>query len=262
MYTKNDFIKQLEKMNAPRDSVVLCHSSLKSVGEIDGRGETLLSALIEYFAGDSGGILLFPTHTWDRQFDTDKYTLDMPLRSCCTGMLPTLALRDGRGIRSLHPTHSVVAFAHDPDAARDFVAGEENVDSPAGADGVYGKLIRAHGKTLLIGVGHNRNTVLHGVEEALGVPHLIKNTDPMTIRLDDGTVIHKNMHRNGTESAMFPKFEVPFRRRGAIVDGHIGDAKAQLCDVQTMFEVMKTMLERSGGAELCSDEPFPEEWYI
>ena len=261
MYTKSDFIRQLDEMGAPRDSVVLVHASLKAVGGIEGRGETLLDALIDYFAGESGGILLFPTHTWDRQFDPSVYTLDVPLRSCCTGTLPNLALRDPRGVRSLHPTHSVVAFSHDPEKAKAFVDGEIACHSPAPAEGVYGKLIRAHGKTLLIGVGQNRNTILHGIEESLGVPHLHEIPTDMTVRTADGTVIETYIHRNGCESAKFPKFETPFRVHGAITDGFIGDAPTELCDVDIMVAVMQMMLERSGHAELCNDEPFPEAWY-
>lgn len=261
MYKKTDFIRQLSEMKAPRDSVVLCHTSLKAVGETEGRGETLLEALIEYFAGEEGGILLLPTHTWDRQFDTNVYTLDVPLRTCCTGTLPNLALKDPRGVRSLHPTHSVVAFCRDRRKAEAFVEGEINCHSPAPAEGVYGKLIRENGKTLLIGVGQNRNTVLHGIEESLGVPHLHEIPTEMTVRLDDGTVIRTDIHRNGCESAKFPKFEIPFRVNGAITDGFIGDAPTQLCDVGIMYFVMEKMLERSGHAELCNDDPFSEEWY-
>ena len=47
MYTKEQLFKQLHDMNAPQDSVVLMHTSLRAVGEFEGRGEGLLDALIK-----------------------------------------------------------------------------------------------------------------------------------------------------------------------------------------------------------------------
>ena len=49
IYTKADIFEQLKAMNAPRNGVVLMHSALRLVGKVEGGGEALLSALIEYF---------------------------------------------------------------------------------------------------------------------------------------------------------------------------------------------------------------------
>ena len=44
MYTKKEILSQLEKMNAPQDSVVLMHSSLRAVGAMEGGANALLDA--------------------------------------------------------------------------------------------------------------------------------------------------------------------------------------------------------------------------
>lgn len=50
---------------------ILIHSSMKSIGEVEGGADTVLDVLMEFFAGG----LLLPTHTWrfvdgsDRVFD-------------------------------------------------------------------------------------------------------------------------------------------------------------------------------------------------
>ena len=59
MFTKEELIAQLRAMNAPRDSVVLAHSSLKAIGETEDRGQGVLDALIEYFTAE-GGLLCIP----------------------------------------------------------------------------------------------------------------------------------------------------------------------------------------------------------
>ena len=62
MFTEKDILDQLEKMNAPRGGVILMHSSLRSVGEVEGGGEGLLDAMVEYFTSE-GGLFCVPTHT-------------------------------------------------------------------------------------------------------------------------------------------------------------------------------------------------------
>ena len=76
MYTKEMIMEQLTQMGAPRDSVVTVHSSLRAVGETEGRGEGLLDALIGYFTS-RGGLLMIPTHTWANFFDHRELSLDM-----------------------------------------------------------------------------------------------------------------------------------------------------------------------------------------
>ena len=54
MFTKEDILKQLKSMNAPTDSIVLMHTSLRAVGQTEGGAQTLLDAMIEYFTKDGG----------------------------------------------------------------------------------------------------------------------------------------------------------------------------------------------------------------
>ena len=76
MYTKSQLFSQLKELGAPRDSIILMHTSLKAVGEVEGRGEGLLDALIEYFTAD-GGLFCVPTHTWKNLSDRSRPTLDL-----------------------------------------------------------------------------------------------------------------------------------------------------------------------------------------
>ena len=98
MFTKEQIKAQLEEMGVPRDRVVLVHSSLRAVGETEGRGEGLLEVLINHCTA-AGGLLCIPTHTW--AFGSREFPLDMTaprnsprlmgLRQCCwTLMAPAL----------------------------------------------------------------------------------------------------------------------------------------------------------------------------
>ena len=61
MYTNNDLKNQLKNMGLTGSETILIHSSMKSIGDVQGRAEGVLDVLIDYF---KNGLLLFPTHTW------------------------------------------------------------------------------------------------------------------------------------------------------------------------------------------------------
>ena len=265
MFSKNDILRQLSEMHAPRNSVVLIHSSLKAIGETEGRGEGLLDTLIEYFTAD-GGLLCIPTHTWANIDDASKITLDLAAPETCIGTLPLLAAKHPKAVRSLHPTHSMAVFGK---GAADFAKGEELQTTPAHPSGCYGKIFDEDGYILLIGVGHNRNTYLHCVEEMLQVPNrLAKDAKTATIRHKNGEIEMRSMHPHdavgiGDVSQRYPKYEPAFRYHGCITDGYIGNAPTQLCSARKMKEVMELIYKRSNGTELLADDaPIAGKLYI
>ena len=263
MFGKQDIIQQLETLGVPRDSVVLVHSSLKAVGETEGRGEGLLDALITHCTAE-GGLLCIPTHTW--AFGSREYPLDLMMPETCIGTLPNIAARDLRGRRSLHPSHSMMVFGAS-DRVEAFVAGEERLVSPCHPDGCYGKICKMCGSILLVGVGHNRDTYLHCVEEMMDVPNRLSAVRERKIRYADGRVEvrqHQGHHSDGIKdvSAHFPKYEPAFRHHGCIRDGFVGNAPTQLCSARGMRDVLYLVRERSGGIELLADDaPLETAYY-
>ncbi len=274
MHTKSSLLADLARLNAPQNVPVLVHTSLRAVGEIEGRAEALLDALIEYFTAD-GGLLMIPTHTWSKlDGDLSEPTLDINSPETCIGTLPSIAAVHPMAHRSLHPTHSMSVFdgrckADEYGPAEAYINGEVMVDTSTHPNGCYGRILDEGGKILLIGVGHNRDTYLHSVEERLGVPNRLSVGMAATkIRLRAGDVIERPIHHHHAEgikdvSARYPKYEPAFRHYGAIVDGKIGNADVQLCDARKMAEVMALVRERSGGMELMADfEPLDTKYYL
>ncbi len=260
LLTKNQLIAQLEKFQHIKGKIVTVHTSLKAVGEIEGGGETLLSALIDFFTQD-GGILCIPTHTWDR----DVY--DLRTSYSCIGVLPQLAAAHPDAARTLHPTHSMAVFG-DSEKVERFINFEATTDTPANPKGCYGKLFDEDGYVLLIGVGQEKNTYLHFVEESLNIPH----------RLTDYKVEKTIIHKDGTEekrflywfdekipdvSIYFPKFEEPFRHYGCIEDGYIGNAKVQVCNARKMYAVIERIYKNNSYGELLdNDRPIDKKLYL
>ena len=264
IYTKKDIISQLEKMNIPKNKIVLMHSSLRLIGKTEEGAKTVLDAMIEYFTED-GGLFCVPTHTWSNL--KNEITLDMSDSHTCLGAFSDHAAADPRGIRSKNPTHSMAVFGN-RERALEFIADEQDLSSGTAPESCYGKLYREGGYVMLVGVSHSKNTYLHSVEEMLGMQDLRLSPEPrkVSVRLENGEVITHDARTHKTSftsdvSARFPKYETAFRYYGAITDGFIGNAPTQVCDARIMKEVMEIILQRSDCDPLSEERAIPPTWY-
>lgn len=255
MYTRHEILAQLRAMQAPQDSIVLMHCSLRSVGPVEGGAEALLDTLIDYFTA-KGGLFCVPTHTWNN-IGKNKPTLDLTVAESNLGYLTTLAAGDPRAVRTDNPCHSMAVFGERAHAER-FAAGEDRIETPIAPESCYGKICEMGGRILLCGVGQERNTYLHTVEEIVGIPErMLKEFSPLTVRKKDGSVETRHLRlfneANGDVSLRFPKYETAFRYHRAITDGYIGNAPAQLCDARIMRDVVE-MIYKNGGKDPLADE--------
>ena len=210
-------------MGLKPEDTVLIHSSMKSIGQVDGGADAVLEALEEYFAP---GLLVFPALTYN------TVTLENPLFSeketpCCIGLLPEMFRKRPRTQRSLHPSHSLCAAGRE---AKDFLAGHENFDSPAHRDSPWGKLYDRDAYILFIGTGISCNTFLHSVEEWLPVPGMLTEEKwPLVIETADGRRLPCPSRRHvGAHSRYYALMEQPFRSGKALTDGRFGDAHVHI----------------------------------
>ncbi len=265
IYMKEEIKTQLANMKLPRNKVVLVHTSLRLIGNVEGGAQGLLDALIEYFTAD-GGLLCIPAHTWSNL--KEKITLDVAESKTSLGAFSSVAVLDKRGIRSENPTHSMVVFG-DKDRAKEFIKDELNVKSGTDPISCYGKIYREGGYILLVGVAHNRNTYLHCVEELIGVENrLAKTPVDVVVKRANGEFIKSKIKPHKTDfttdvSLRFVKYETAFRYHGAIVDGFIGNAPTQACDAVIMKDVMELICKRSNGEDpLLDEKAIPPAFYV
>lgn len=264
MLTTSDIKDALRKLNIPQNRPVMVHTSLRSIGAIEGGGQTLLDALIEHCTAE-GGLLCIPTHTWGLMESGEEIVLDLMMPKSNLGVLPNLALQDSRGVRSNHVTHSVTVFGADAEA---FAGCDNSYMTMADPRGCYGELYRRDGYVLLIGVGQEKNTFLHCVEEMLGVENRTATQKiTLKIRHKDGQTEEKALYpllAKGIDdvSEQFGNYEPAFRKHRCIADGKLGNADVQLCSARKMKEVMELIYRRSSHAELLADKtPISEDFY-
>ena len=253
MYTKEDLIRDMEVMGVDPKGTLLVHSSMKSIGEVDGGADTVLDAMMEYM---KDGLLVLPTHTWDR-VNREHPVFRAAEEDSCVGILTNLFRKRPGVIRSLHPTHSVAAYGKD---AAGYTAGEEKQTTPCHRSGCWGRLYDRKAKILFLGCRLTSNTYLHGVEEWNGIPGTLRDyAEVYTVIAPDGTEYTVPQYRHsGGASVHYGKMEPVFLRHGALKYGTFGDARCVLCDAVGMADITKKCLEKNPRLFRCEDLPEDE----
>lgn len=258
MYSKEDLKQQLEELGIRPQDTLLVHSSLKSIGPVEGGADTVLDALSEYLAP---GLLVLPTHTWE-QINEEYNIFDVENEPSCVGLLTNLFRKRPGVVRSWHPTHSLAAYGRD---AQEFAQGEERFDTPCPRQGCYGKLYDRRAKVLFLGVPLTRNTLIHAVEEWAGIPNRISSIhQPLKIRTPDGRLLERPMRRHRAPirniSGNYGKLTEPLLELGIAVKGSIGAAESILVEVVPMVDLTLEFLRRNPDLFL-DNAPVPREWY-
>lgn len=263
-YNKQQLKNQLESMGLKGDETILIHSSMKAIGAVDGGADTVLDVWMEYF---KNGLLLLPTHTW-KTVNADNPVYNPYTTPSCVGLLTNMFMKRDGVIRSLHPTHSMSGYGKN---AAEYLAGEEYNNTPCTPGGCYDRLKEVGGKVLLVGVGHERNTYVHSVEEVLNVPNRLSDM-PMELVIelqeesnnsgklppynrDDGWKKHTDnklcrkvyvrKHYNAQQphiSEDFVKLNKIFLDRGVVRKVKFGDADSLLCDAKGMFNIVRQVI--------------------
>lgn len=249
--TRQEIVQDLRNLGLRPGMTVLVHSSLSSLGWVEGGAETVIEALLE--AVSPGGTVLAPTLTGtERDSPEEPPVFDPASSACWTGRIPETFRVRPEARRSRHPTHSVSGIG--PGTAS-LIEGHEYADTPCAEGTPYMRLAQTGGKILLLGVTHESNTCLHMVEEVAGAPyHMQPEPAPARVARDDGSweEIPTRLHlwrwdRN------FPKVDPLLTGRGAQTSGWVGQADSRLIDVGAMTEVLLPILERD-PLFLLSDE--------
>ena len=226
MFSKNDLRKDLENLQILPSDTLLIHSSMKSIGEVDGGADAVLDMLMEYFK--ESGLLLFPTLSY-RSINAGITRFNVAETPACTGILPELFRKKPGVVRSLHPTHSLAAFGRD---AAEFTSGHEKADTPAPAGSPWWKILQRKGKIMFIGTGISCNTFLHGMDEWLNLPgFLTEHVEDLEVVDYNGNIMKSPQHRHcAGRNTYYGSLESRFDAAGAIVRGKFGNADVHVLD--------------------------------
>ena len=255
-YTKQDFIAALEKLQINPKGTLLVHSSMKSIGEVQGGADTVLDAIMEYM---KDGLLVLPAHTWS-YINAENPKFDVLHSEVCVGILPEIFRKREGVVRSLHPTHSVAVIGKDKE---DFIRDNELWDTPCARKSPWGKLLDMEAQIMLLGVDLRRNTFIHGIEEWIDIPgRMTEDREPLIVIDEKGKEISVPSRRHCGDhwSEYFWKVDEYLVEKGVMHMGRFGDATVRICQTKPMTKVLVEMLEINPNL-FSNNEPLELERY-
>ncbi len=240
---KENLINDFRSMGLNAGDVLMVHSSLSSIGYVEGGASTVVKALIEVL-GPSGHLLMpsAPNASYQLDYIRTNTCFDVLQTPSALGAV-TECFRKWPGvIRSAHPTEPVCCFG--PNASW-FVESHFGQPTPYNNFSPFRKVIEAKGKVLYVGVTlANAGTHLHTLEDAVenfkfsvyypqefevSVIFPDGSTKKMLTKVHDPT---QSKERRCDE--LIPIFE----KEGALQRVKVGNAQCLLVDASLMFETM------------------------
>ncbi|MEG2315365.1 MAG: AAC(3) family N-acetyltransferase [Clostridia bacterium] len=241
MHTRESLQMDLEKMGLKPTDAVLVHSSMRAIGAVEGRADTVLDALMDFF---SLGLLALPTLTWGIEHNNPPvFDVRRTLPAVGVGILPMLFFTRPHVERSLHPTHSMAAIGAD---AKALVAEDHLNHTPCGSCSSWYKLLERDAHILMVGCDLTSCTFIHGVEEWNHVPGRLKPPMDFTmIRQDSTSFTLSSSPHLGSPSEQYGRAQDALREGGALADGQFGSAPVLHLSAKRTFEIVSAMLRQN-----------------
>ena len=226
---------------------LLVHSSLRSVGAIQGGPEALIDALLEVVGPK--GILAMPAFNYRTHLPSPYF--DARTTPGMTGALTEMFRKRPGTLRSLHPTHSLAAQG---ERAAEFL-GDHYKFQTFGIGSPIDRLAQAGGYVLLLGVSHLANSCIHVGESYAGRTKFDWEDGPLPIvriLLPDGKIIDHQLDCTASCSMAFNAAEYPMRRDDMIIDLILGEALCFLMKGKDVIKAVVGMIGEKPDALLCN----------
>ncbi len=252
--TREGIAADLARLGIGRGDVVFFHSSLKSLGWVEGGAEAVVEAFLDAVGPD--GLVAVPTLT--ATFapgciypDLVVHAFDPKETPSRVGTITDSLWRRPDAFRSAHPTHSIAAVGR---RAEELVRGHERT-STFGKDGPYGRYVNWGAKILFLGVELRCNTTLHAVEDWLDLPYMqpdkavIKGLDgrPQVITVTKCPMGDRDFYRRDSKVARRLEEARLIRR------GKVAAAEAMWLPAREMVQTVTAAIYERPDLLLCDD---------
>jgi len=234
-----DLINGWKKLGLDIGDKVIVHSSLSSLGSVDGGPETVIKSLQE--AVGRSGILVMPAFTYGSgPFHSET-------SPSVVGLISETFRQMNDVYRSWHPTHSFCIWGK---SAKNWAVIHNNYHLFADNSPIV-RLYRDEGKILLIGVDNRANTMIHLAEKFAAVPYISGTS------LD---YVDDNGNIRSVASPWRPGCSKGFNIIDSLVRGTtswrsivIGRAECQIMSAIEVVSCAALLLEKDKSALLCNE---------
>ena len=236
--TKEAIIEGLEGLGLKKGDIILVHSSLSSLGYVEGGADTVIDALLE--AAGPEGTVCMPTLAWgDYGPDNPPPLFDPKTTPGIVGKIPEVFRRRPEAKRSAHPTHSIAAIGPRAD---ELIKDHEYSETPCGPDSPWGKIARWNGYVLMIGCGTQPLTMSHGPEEVVHKNARCTPPVPCQILTEEGKItvmlrLHASCYDKLRTGPGRDELEDILDKSGYLRCTKVGDSIFLLIEARRVWEV-------------------------
>ena len=240
--TRESLARDLRAIGIDEGDVVFFHSSLRSLGWVEGGAGAVVDAFLETVGPE--GLVVVPTLTFTfAHGDLARFAFDPEETPSRVGKITDTLWRRPNAFRSAHPTHSIAGIGR---RAEELVQGHDRT-STFGKDGPYRRYVDWGAKIMFLGVEMRCNTTLHAIEDWLDLPYLQveeakakgPNGKPRIVKVYKSPMGDRDFYRPGA------KVQRLLEKSGMIREGKVGKAKTWWLPAQEMVRaVVEGIYER------------------
>ncbi|MCY3783456.1 MAG: AAC(3) family N-acetyltransferase [Chloroflexi bacterium] len=230
----------LERLGVPRGGLVMFHSSLRSIGTVEGGADRVVDALLAAIGPE--GTLVAPTFTG--QYHEPGFVFDPAETPVTTGAIPNHVFRRPEARRTIHIVQTVAAIGPLRDTIID-AGGDDGWDAQPSMRAIFD----LDGWFLLLGVPYQNLTAGHFMEQEIGSHRRPRAVEGLQ-RLSDGRVVPLHSEAWGPDPSFpgMPERSYDFNRlgegleqRGLVKRGAVGNAIARLFRARDLERTAREM---------------------
>jgi len=248
--TRESLVRDLRRnLGIKPGDIIAVHSSMKSLGRVDGGPDTVIAALIEAVGGIGSGTVLMPC------FNDPLDIVDLRTTPCRLGLVPETFRTCPGVIRSVNHTHSVAVIGRH--AAE--LAATHRGRAPLGVGSPFHELAKRGGQVVHIGCDMNSSSIIHVAESIVKAPYLgiaypAYHKDITLVVSDTERILCHPLENPGC-SRNFIVVQQELDRLGLLHRGKVGEAEAfRVSGMDAIDTAVRLLCERGMDTLLC-DSP-------
>ena len=252
-FSSEDLLTYLRRLGVQKGDVLFVHSAFDRFEGFTGKATDVIHVLQDAVGED--GTLLMPTLPFNGsaiKYVSQGKTFDVKKTPSRMGIIKELFRRSPGVLRSVHPTHSVVAWNAN---AKEMIADHHLAGTPCGRKTPYGRLLDYHGKILFLGKDIGVITFFHTVEEILEpkMPFspFTKEKFSLSSKDQNGNILKTNMRLFESKHSRrrnLDKLIPVLKKKGCWREGRIGKLNGILLKAE---DVLKTSQDLADQGEYC-----------
>ena len=233
-----DIIQGLRRIGVRAGDTVFFHSSLSSLGYVEGGADTVIDGFLEA-VGPGGTVAVSTCHFsgWHYEYvlRAEKPSFDVGNSVSRMGRITEVLRRRPDAIRCLDSSNAMCAIGNQ---AKYLAEGALQCCTPCGRDSAWGKLGELDAHYLFLGTGWPTCTLMHACEEYAHAPYTFMD-EPSRLEVRDSrgrTHIHVQKVHTPKVPRAYVNMEPVMQKKGLIQYTRIGAARVTRMNARELIE--------------------------